>query len=234
VSLCEELGHCHKKVRSLGFLNLCDRYRHELYTKVQNSTSPSNRPLALPTLLPLASDTDGKQCRNELHLSRESRKRLSLQLCTSLLQLYQTPWITGEWDGNEIIFRDRGEVTHSATFRYPYLRRQVSYLPEAQKDTQAVLFRLGVLLLELCLGKRVSGNSLHLEKSRPNLEPDYDRWLLTAASEEGGEIADAIRKCIYFDFATHCRTLEKDDLRIALFNEVVRPLKAALGSFQME
>jgi hypothetical protein len=123
---------------------------------------------------------------------------------------------------------------HSAALRYPYLRRQVSYLPEARKDTQTVLFRLGVLLLELCLGKRVSGNSLGSEKSRSDLEPDYDRWLLAAASEEGEKIAGAIRKCIYFDFATHCRTLEKDDLRTALFTEVVRPFKDALGSFQME
>lgn len=235
VSLCTELGNCHKKVRALGFLSCSKGYRHEFYTSVRDSTGGERETLSLTELLSNVRDNSGKEAhRNECRISREDRKRLSLQICSSVLQLYETSWITGEWNGDEIVFKCRDRIAHSSSLRHPYLRGR--FAPDAgiPKDTQAILFQLGMLLLELCLGERLTGPCPGSEATELNWENAYHRWVRNAKNEEGPEIAEAIRKCLEFDFATECRTLQSEELRKALFNEVIHPLMDALNSFRME
>src|SRR5579859_7865099 len=96
--LCAVLTSCHQKVRSLGFLNCPNGYRHEFYTCVPDSYGCWKRALSLAELLSRKNyepeDTRRHKARKP---SREDRKRLSVQISVSLLQLYQTQWITGEW-----------------------------------------------------------------------------------------------------------------------------------------
>lgn len=236
VSLCTELGNCHQKVRSVGFLNCSKGYRYELYTSVHDSTSSSKRGLSLSELLSrdFSHTSDETPYRKESRISREDRKRLSLNICVSLLQFYQTPWITGEWSGDEIIFKSLDERTQSLSLRQPYLRRRFIPTAATPKDTQAIIFRLGVLLLELCLGERLVDHYQGAQCKEPEWKMAYERWEQNAKAEEGPEVAEAIRKCLDFDFRTQSRTLGNEELRKALYNEVVRPLKAALENLRMD
>ena len=229
------IGALSSKVRSLGFLNCSKGYRYEFYTSVPDSTGSSERGLSLSKLLSRDSHTHDRQPRcKQRRISREDRKRLSLYISISLLQLYQTPWITGEWNGDEIIFKSPDEKSQSSVLRRPYLRRRFPQSAATPKDTQAIVFRLGVLLLELCLGEGLTDHCPGPHGKEPEWKTAYDRWEQNAKTEEGPEIAEAIRRCLEFDFSTDSRTLESKELRNALYNEVVRPLKEALENFRVD
>lgn len=94
-----------------------------------------------------------------LKLSRKERTSLALHISTSLLQLYATPWIPKGWSTKDIIFQKVNSPSQVNIYQ-PYLRSQFSAARETSydsadtaNDTQAIMFRLGVLLLELCTGE---------------------------------------------------------------------------------
>jgi hypothetical protein len=151
-----------------------------------------------------------------------------------LLQLYQTPWITGGWNGDEIVFKQLNEKAESSDLSQPYLRRRFPGSFATPKDTQAIVFRLGVLLLELCLGEGMTNLRPGSEGADAEWKIAYECWEQNAKSEEGPEIAEAIRRCLVFDFSTEHRSLASKELRKAIYNEVIRPLKAALETFRVD
>ena len=233
-NLCTELANCHKKVCSIGFLNCGNGYRHEFYTSVPDSVGFSKRGLSLPGLLSPDNTRSDQQHQKERKICREDRKFLSVHISISLLQLYQTPWITGEWNGNEIIVKGLDERTQSSVVPQPYFRRPFAPTAATAKDTQAIVFRLGVLLLELCLGETLAKHSRDHQSHEPEWKMAYDCWEQNAKTEEGPEVAEAIRKCLDFDFQTASRSLENEDLRRAVYNEVIRPLNEALDKFRVD
>jgi hypothetical protein len=229
-SLCTALENCHQKVRSLGFLNCSKGYRNEFYNTSVPDTSERSLPLS-KVLFHDGHTPDRRPPCKQLRISREDRKRLSLHISISLLQLYQTRWITGEWNGDEIIFKGLDGKSQSSVLGQPYLRRRFPQTAATPKDTQAIVFRLGVLLLELCLGEGVTDRCP--QGKEPEWKAAYDCWEQYAKAEEGPEIAEAIRRCLEIDFPTESKSLESKELRKALYNQVVRPLKEALEHFRV-
>jgi hypothetical protein len=219
--LCTALKDSHRTVCSVRFLNCSHGYRHELYS-VPDSRTPS---LSVPELL----SRDNHKL-NRQPLSRKDRKELSVHISNSLLQLYQTPWISDEWKGSEIMFNGQ-----------TYLRRRflcgtrtgLTSTAVPTKDTRAIVFRLGVLLLELCVGDTLMYQDGGRQSNEMESEIAYRCWAQKAKAEEGDEVAEAIRKCLKFDFLTESRSLQNEDLRLALYNEVVRPLNEALDNFRV-
>lgn len=239
-SLCTALTDCHRKICSIGFLKCSKDYRHDLYTRPSNICF-SGRSLSLFDLLSRNHNTNNNEIVYKKHkLSRKDRKELSVQVAISLLQLYSTPWISEDWSKADIVFESLEETTRSSVLQ-PYLRRRFSTVTEipstsTAKNSQAIVFRLGVLLLELCIGEALEdhylGSGGH-RSSDTEFQTVYDWWAQEARDEEGEEVAEVIRKCLCFEFPTECKSLHNEELRKAMYNEVVRPLREVLHNFTM-
>jgi hypothetical protein len=231
VSLCTTLAKSAQEPCELGFLKCSNGYRHEFYTNVPDSIDFSKQSLSISQLLQCENQDDGRR-REQGKVSREIRKRLSVQISKALLLLFETPWIDGEWSKNEIIFKDLGEGVPSVY--QPYLRRRFATTTGTRKDTKRIVYRLGVLLLELCLGQTLS-NYYHGEQMKMlEFVAAYNCCMQNVNAQEGPEVAEVIRKCLAFDFATRSKCLEDEDLVKAMYNEVVRPLNEALGDFRVD
>lgn len=109
-------------------------------------------------------------------------------------------------------------------------------------DTQEIIFRLGVLLLELCTGKPLedqfsySIEDVDRDRHRTRIsefEAVHDWWTREASDEEGEEYAEAIRKCLQFDFPTECRSLRDEGLMKAVYDCVVQPIAEVASKFKM-
>jgi hypothetical protein len=235
-NLCDRLAECHSQVCSMGFMKCSKHYRHELYSVLsqRHSSQPGIQTVSLSELL-------SRQYRTtENRLSRQERASLAVQVTTSLLRLYSTPWILPGWDKGDIIVQRQAAVSVSPP--RVYLRRQFpkcTSLPlasaTAATDTQAIIFRLGVVLLELCIGEALEDQDLIYRNAQMNYVTEFDtaiNWWQRKAKGEGGEqVAEAIRRCLCFDFSSESKTLRDDELQKAVYNEVVQPLTMVLCVF---
>ena len=67
----------------------------------------------------------------------------------------------------------------------------------------------------------------------PEYETVYEWWEQDVRDEEWEHYAEAIRKCINFDFPTESRSLRDEDLLKEVYNCVVQPLAEAAGKFRI-
>lgn len=104
------------------------------------------------------------------------------------------------------------------------------------------MFRLGVLLLELCTGEALetqlsySNENVNSAGRRTHISEFaavHDWWAKDARDEEGEDYAEAIRKCIQFDFPTESRSLRDDELISVVYNCVVQPIAEVASKFKM-
>lgn len=102
----------------------------------------------------------------------------------------------------------------------------------------STLYALGVLLIELCLGKALEDLKQADEKTA---DGSIDRMLDLVAIDrlvedtyqEGGKrFGDAVRRCIRCDFDRRSSSLEDDDFRQAVYQGVVTLLQDDLKTFQ--
>lgn len=238
-NICTTLMSCHRQPRSMGFLKDPEHFRHELYGQPRMCIS---RDIVSVTSL-LSREFKKSGIHRSLKLSRKDRKEISIQVTTALLLLYSTPWITSEWSGAEVVFENFDRTASSYNLR-PYISRRFSAASKCSsnavlsgKNTQETLFRLGILLLELCIGESLDEHCLDIGKARTR-ETEFDIvsewWQREAGTAEGPEVAEIIRKCLFFKFQTDSKNLFDEDLRRAIYNEVVQPLREVPRNFNAE
>lgn len=243
MDLCSTLQSCCRKQSSIGFLKSSKQYRHELYGRP--------RPCLSGDILSLAELLSSKNfnVRNarfprSLKLSRNDRTEISIQISSALLLLYTTPWISAEWNGRDVVFEHLQRTHSSSSLLYPYFSRRFStasgcLLPSSTstKSTREIVFRLGVLLLELCMGQTLEDHCEEIGRSRTT-ESEFDIvsewWEQEAETAEGPEVAEVIKKCLFFKFQTGCRSLFDEELRRAIYNEVVQPLREVPRNFNTD
>lgn len=249
-SLCTALANCHREVSSLGFLACQNDFRHELYS-APHCSSPcfSGGNLSLYDILCQSCNTvRALHTGKGFKLSRKERMSLALHISTSLLQLYATPWISKDWSKKDIVFQKVNSPSQVNIYQ-PYLRRQFSTKlatsldsTDIANDTQAIMFRLGVLLLELCTGEALenqlsdSDENVNTASHRSHISEFaavHDWWARDARDEEGEDYAEAIRKCIQFDFPTEFRSLRDEEFIIAVYNCVVQPIAGVASKFKI-
>ncbi|KAK0663859.1 hypothetical protein DIS24_g1021 [Lasiodiplodia hormozganensis] len=91
------------------------------------------------------------------------RLRLAVLLSTNLLQLYRTPWLADTWDHNDIAFLDG---IGDDSLKDPFVSCNTNHVNDSSPADNGIpvsawedmvlnrsLFALGILLIELCLGK---------------------------------------------------------------------------------
>ena len=158
------------------------------------------------------------------------RLNLATTLASTALQLQTTPWLNSSWDSNDVLF-------HTGIAAHPYITK--GFDPEATQPENPVkhgdpvpvrnrsIFNLGVLLLELCLGKPLDHFKTPEDTTVFTEFCIAKRLVENLAEETSSGYADAVTACIYCDFGREVKdhSLDNDVFRQAVYEYVVTPLE---------
>jgi hypothetical protein len=179
-------------------------------------------------------------------LMQHDKFRVAVDLASSVLQLYKTPWLGDDWSDNDVYFVHRPGTPLSSIYKHPFIYRTfsstitsqnvVTQPPICRVIRNQTLFTLGVMLIELLYGTSIE-----------ELQTDHDRdcqgtpgaiWCTAErlideeiALEAGQLYSDAVRRCIRCDFNQKNSSLDDKDFQQAVFDGVVWPLEKTLQHF---
>ena len=162
-------------------------------------------------------------------LTPKFRLKLATTLASTALQLQTTPWLNSSWDSHDVLF-------HTGIAADPYITK--GFDSEANQPEDHVklakpspvrnesIFNLGVLLLELCLGKPLDYFRTPEDSSIFTEFCIAKRLVENLAEEASSGYADAVTACIYCDFGREVKdhSLDNDAFRQAVYEYVVTPL----------
>jgi hypothetical protein len=106
------------------------------------------------------------QAQNIRRLSQLDKLRIAVDLASSVLQLYKTPWLSDDWGKEDVFFIQRPGDSPAAIYEHPFMHRRfissaaisslqtsVSARPAFRVIRNQTLYTLGILLIELWYGK---------------------------------------------------------------------------------
>jgi hypothetical protein len=179
-------------------------------------------------------------------LRQHDKLRIAVDLASSVLQLYRTPWLDEHWSDNDVFFIHRPGVPLSTLYEHPFVYRRLSSPCTIQPlDTQRAvgrvirnptLFTLGILLIELLYGKPI-------EELQTPQDQDCDgtpgvAWCTAdrlieeeIEFEAGPRYLEAVRRCVRCDFNRKESSLDDEAFQQAVFEGVVTPLEKTLQQF---
>ena len=178
--------------------------------------------------------------------TRGDKLRLAVILASSVLQLYETPWLEKTWQRDDIMFI---HAANGPLYEQPFVSRSFPTNKSSQRPgitskpsmmpaiRNPVLFALGVLLIELCLGKPLEELKRPDERTRDgsvDAALDWvaaDRLVEDVYLEGGSRYGDAVRHCIRCDFDRRETSLEDEDFQQAVYEGVVSLLEDDLKQF---
>lgn len=224
-------------------------YRPESLAFLSGAKKPSL--LSLRSIL--ISGTIGNRRFSRLH-----RLRLAVLLSSGILQLHHTPWLEEAWNNEDISFLKIESADHEV-LKEPFVTRQS--IREATtaaagsngnaSQWQGILnrsvFALGILLLELSLGKPfaelrkrlatqpASSSDAPNDSSDPTEPSDFTiagQLLDQVRDESGPGYSDAVRRCVRCTFDTLRVDLRDALFRQAVYDGVVAPLEKELRHFE--
>jgi hypothetical protein len=192
-------------------------------------------------------------------LFKLERITLAVNLASSLLQLYATPWFNERWSKSDILFLTNDAAINPGSRRPPRpvdIERPLlaqrflpsgtitpstnSTLPRPTHPNLSVL-SLGIMLLELWFATPIEARRLpsDLVDGKPNSSTDLavaERWVKENANLEDIPAGywQAVSSCIYCFFQPMPRdkSLENPDFREAIWQNVVVPLERELQAWQ--
>ncbi|KAI9717098.1 MAG: hypothetical protein M1828_007431 [Chrysothrix sp. TS-e1954] len=224
LDLCATLGESQSSDRPIGHLP-DDQLKHLIFV----STPPKEIAKQSTTLAQML----------KTGIARRQRIVLSITLASSLLQLYQTQWLSSSWGKEEVLFlRDERDPAQFDVSK-PFLARQTYAYPANPEvlecDGRQALLHLGIVLLELCFGQSLEEQSFWKDFLGPDGKPNRftNRCAATNWQEsvlgEGGELfSTAIGRCIDCAFETSSTILADSELRQAVHDNVVEQLQSVL------
>ncbi len=253
VDLCIALNKRVKDAQTnLGYLKEDEERLHsvDLITNAPLSFCKMHKVVSLEDLL-----TPGSGVSNKRNFSRHTRLSIAAVLGHSLLQFHTTPWLGETWGKKDIYFLQSADgVIHT---KHPFLichfnsRTPVSNQPVESCQTglgpssshasNSSLLSLGILILELWFNQTIESQPFCKDFLGPDgRENGYTVWNTAQkwqelAMEEGGmDLHNPTRRCIYCAFGAVSQNLEDEELRRAVYAEVVQPLELLLSRFDHE
>lgn len=201
---------------------------------------PYSQPTEPHTLVTLQSIIDDRAAFHSLQ--RKQRYSIALTIASSFVQLLNSPWLPTTLAKTDIIF-----IRDSNTYTYldePYVQRPVvppgtktAGSPEQTEPvtTSQALDQLGIILLELCFGKRLRDQKCRQDYEKGCPAPDdrirtlYDvlaarAWQHEVSGEAGEDFAAAVAWCLGGNGATACAQVQ-ERWRKDMLGKVVGPLK---------
>ncbi|KAF2119217.1 hypothetical protein BDV96DRAFT_642255 [Lophiotrema nucula] len=167
----------------------------------------------------LSDDFDG-------HVSRRQRYAIALLLASSVAQLQFTPWLRTGLTKEDVLFLPSESENDVVPYGEPFIRQGFA-APFTESDaSDCNFYSLGILLLELCFGKRLE--DYPLRRRHPAGEGDtknaFDlmaalRWSAAVVDEGGGDYASAVKWC----FTGSANS--KQQWRSEIIRNVIQPLE---------
>jgi predicted kinase len=187
-----------------------------------------------------------KQAGFSRRLMGQDKFRVAVDLASSVLQLYKTPWLKDDWSNNDVYFVHRPGAPASTIYQHPFIYRKMSSQVAAHSSTtptpvhrvirNQTLFTLGVLLIELLYGMSIEelqiARDLECQGTPGVVWCTAERLIDEEIALEAGKLyCDAVRRCIRCDFNRQSSSLDDQDFQQAVYSEVVTPLEKTLQRF---
>ena len=245
IDLCSTLQKGLREQSELGYLKDPEERRHSvsIVGKPPLSSSRMRRVLSLDEIL---RNPEG----DTRPLTRRSRLHIAVILANSMLQLHTGPWLCDTWGKRDIYFLESQDgFIHTA---YPFLVSEFGQSHQAPstepgqarpnrsifRSCNSSLLSLGILILELWFNQTIESQPFRYNFQGPdgkdNEYTDFNtaqKWQEQAIEEAGLDLHNATRRCIYCAFGAVSQDLENEELRRAVYSEVVQPLERLLSSF---
>ncbi|SMQ50336.1 unnamed protein product [Zymoseptoria tritici ST99CH_1A5] len=210
-----------------------DQSRHGLYT-------PETR-LIDQKLFSVGRLSDCLGQQRKQNLTGADARRLALSLATGMLQLHSTPWLQSSWGKSDIMLISKQDKILS---QHAFISQDSSSARKTLPASPATgalamiiknrtLFSLGLMLIELCMGK--SMEDLHRADERnPDGTISEFSDLLTAerllnkqtiSESFGKRWSDVVRRCIRCEVDETESSLEDAGFRKAVYNKILMELE---------
>ena len=240
--ICSTICAAHGSQKLIGFLvdEQDEKHKHYIY-KVDSAIGPAIRSKSLGDLLSCSG-----QRSSTAPLSIKDRLQIAVTLASSVLQLDGTSWLKPHWSSTDIYFHEKSNRASHRRYLYPYLswkRCMTDISNPVPCDSSfdrpfgirsEVLFALGLTLIELCFGKR-------LTDLRESGDEDPNEVVSTMRMAErlgkdvyyamGTSYGDAVRRCLYQPFDVRQMDFDNEELQQKVFDGVVIPLRDDLNAF---
>jgi hypothetical protein len=228
IQLCKQLrdedcGVC------MGIISHDDDIFH-LHPIIQKRQDVANDPITLDHML--SHEFEG-------HLSRRQRYLIALLVASSVGQLQSTPWLRTDLCKEDIIFFPSNDDGLIIPYGEPFIRQGFSHSHTHLSCTESFandcnFYSLGIILLELCFGRRLEDHHLHKKHpstTDPATKHAFDvmtalKWSSSVSGEGGDDYATAVKWCF-----TGVTDKEKN-WRGEIIANVVRPLEKCMEHFQ--
>ena len=171
-------------------------------------------------------------------LDRRGRWTLAISIASGVIQMCNTPWLRDDWNRSDILVDTLGlrnsfskvYLSTDSTTRIDLQTYQRELLLSVVQNE--VLFTLGLILVELCLGQTLE--DMRISQNPPAAPTFLTYWGIAKARmgdvyNEGGALyRDVVYRCIFCKFDTSQPSFEHEAFRQAAWNGVVRPLEEGL------
>ncbi|KAF2821597.1 hypothetical protein CC86DRAFT_458775 [Ophiobolus disseminans] len=225
--LCELLKNDHQTACCMGILDDMDVKHH-----VHAATLPKTSELLQQrtTLQEIIDHQSGTK------FNIKQKCSIALVLANAVLQLYDTPWLTGDWSTKDISLFAQSQEPSVAD--QPYISKRFTSLNASTPHRSnhriiknATVFALGVALLEVSHGQPLRTFALSDDlddQGNHTLWTDYliaDRLVEDIHKRELPNYANAARRCIHCNFEGTVYSLDDDDFRERFYQGVIVPLQ---------
>ncbi|RSL99814.1 hypothetical protein CEP52_009471 [Fusarium oligoseptatum] len=188
-----------------------------------------------------------RQAHAHLALSAKQRYAIATSIAWSVLHLSDSPWLGQEWDQDEIkFFVDEGSegmqlVSQTPSNSYAFHKQTPMDQPlsSTTRDFSRLIpnktiFKLGVILIELCLKTPFEELRHDESKGQSVSAPILDQYntaidrLDDVYLEAGDSYGNAVQRCIKSSFqgSDSTKRFNIEQFRIQFYNTVVAPVQA--------
>ncbi|KAK4629102.1 hypothetical protein CLAFUW4_07777 [Fulvia fulva] len=182
-------------------------------------------------------------------LNSADAHRLAIPLASGMLRLHDTPWLSPGWSKQDIsLIRHNGKVLSEHAFISQNMSLPKTTPPPSSTSTDKVasllirnptLFALGIILIELCMGKSIDelheADELDANGSK-NALSEYrtaDRLIQMEEISDrlGSRWNDVVRRCIYCDLNQSKVSLQDRSFQQAVHSDIVGELEESYRQF---
>lgn len=187
---------------------------------------------------------------------RRTRLEIAVILASSLLQLHPGPWLAERWGKRDIFFFQSTDGTIHTHLPFLLSKFKSSHdtglqvpsdggvdcvvgRPTSRCGYNTPLLSLGIMILELWFNQAIESqpfrNGFLGAGGKETEYTDYNtaqKWQEQTMDQAGLELHSPTRRCIYCAFGAASQNLEDDELRKAVYEEVVVPLERLLQRFE--
>ncbi|KAK3338454.1 hypothetical protein B0H65DRAFT_582492 [Neurospora tetraspora] len=178
-----------------------------------------------------------------------ARLNIALTVAHSLLELFPSPWLPGDWDKNNIYFSVNQDGSVNTAMPFLISRNNSARTSNTQRkkgkepaeptshtsrphDHGKILLALGTLILELWFGQPLDSQPSWEANFGPNgQETEFTKfnaaatWQRMIADHGGPELHNITRRCIYGNSDLATQSLEDAELIKAVYENVVMELQ---------